>query len=321
MISFQRTIHCSLRDILENHFKSDYLILILTHKCNRGCRYCPVEKQNKSMNRITALRAVNLFITSPGNKKTIKFFGGEPLLEFFLIKQIVLHARRKARDLQKNINFILPTNGTLLNTKTFDFIQKENIYLILNSTYLNENIKFLSQQSMDLSRIMVNFFILPAFVSHAYANFVKFTKFGFRRFNFLPADYTKWGEVNLHALECEFKKITSFLLTANEQFYIHNSNSMIRKVPLFNNRLTIDCNGDIFSSDIILLKGFEKFREEIKNGNVNNINYKRIKKEINLKNLLKEIIAEEALVSTHKVDKILLKFFAQIKFQHSAKDV
>ena len=90
---------------------SDFLTLILTLKCREDCFFCYIEKQDLSLSYESAQKCVDAFLERGGGYKTIKFFGGDPLLEFRLLKKIVLYSEKKALLLGKRIDFILPTPG------------------------------------------------------------------------------------------------------------------------------------------------------------------------------------------------------------------
>jgi len=294
----------------ESFPERDHLVLILTHKCNKICKYCPVKKQNKSMDRDTALRAVDLFLGFCGNEKNIKFFGGEPLLAWKLIKEIVLYASEKVKDYGKNINFTLTTNGILLTKQILCFIKKKKISLVISIDDLKDKNKLLeNNEHIDLAEIKINFFIPPPLINDIYKNFTELFKLGFRKFNLLPAYYVKWAPKQMNILKNELKKIAAFYLSSKSNIYIQNIDT-VDKAPLFNTYLTVDCNGDIFSSDSIVMEKLNKFREEMKIGDVN----KGITpKEINFDSLLNKAIAKEILKSTYKVDSVLSEFVDCIK--------
>ncbi len=95
--------------------EKDYLTLILTRDCKEGCPFCLVDKKGASMEPKTARRAVEFFLGLGGRNKTIKFFGGEPLLEFDLLEEVINHCERINVKADKKIDFILSTSGILLN--------------------------------------------------------------------------------------------------------------------------------------------------------------------------------------------------------------
>jgi uncharacterized protein len=129
------------KDYLEKLKNNDLkqICLNVTHKCNLNCDYCYGEDGSYGgsaihMNRETAEQAVNFLMEASGDSKDcrISFFGGEPLLNFDLVKHIVQYSREQASKLNKRMVFGITTNGTLLNEHNSDFLIKEKIDVTLS---------------------------------------------------------------------------------------------------------------------------------------------------------------------------------------------
>jgi len=97
------------------------LVAFTTEACNLACDYCfvPKMKNPKSMDNKTGEAMVDFLIKNSGADKriSIAFFGGEPLLNFGLIKHVVNYSGRKAKEAGKVMNFSATTNGTLFSLK------------------------------------------------------------------------------------------------------------------------------------------------------------------------------------------------------------
>jgi len=97
------------------------LVAYTTEACNLACDYCfvPKKKNPKSMDNKTGEAMVDFLIKNSGAEKrvSIAFFGGEPLLNFGLIKHVVNYGSRKAKEAGKVMNFSATTNGTLFALK------------------------------------------------------------------------------------------------------------------------------------------------------------------------------------------------------------
>jgi uncharacterized protein len=107
-----------------------FAALCLTHNCNLRCRYCYAgEKVNRSMNRETARRAIDFLGDQSGDSCVVTFFGGEPLMEFDLIKEIVAYSRGKFGG---RIEFRMSTNGTLLKPEILEFLKENEIYFVIS---------------------------------------------------------------------------------------------------------------------------------------------------------------------------------------------
>ncbi len=120
-----------------------HLELMVTHDCNMRCRYCYGSSglkgwkeapylygaRTKGMSLETAQRGVDFLFGVSGNQKKLSviFFGGEPLLSFDLIKEIVPYIRQKETDTGKTADLSLSTNGLLLSREVVDFLVKERI--------------------------------------------------------------------------------------------------------------------------------------------------------------------------------------------------
>ena len=116
------------------------LVLNVTNQCNLACTYCYeygedkiVDTENgkkpKFMSEVTAREAVDFMFKEAGDSPTahITFFGGETLLNFPVLKKTVAYARRRAAELNKQLDFSLTTNATLLKPEVIDFIVENRI--------------------------------------------------------------------------------------------------------------------------------------------------------------------------------------------------
>jgi uncharacterized protein len=114
------------------------ITLFVTQDCNLRCRYCLTSHDGnitkKYMSCETALQAVDLLFLEAGDrdKLSIGFFGGEPFLNFDVIRSTVEYADQKAADLNKTISYTITTNGTLINDEMASFFKKRNITIALS---------------------------------------------------------------------------------------------------------------------------------------------------------------------------------------------
>ena len=98
--------------------------MFLTENCNLQCDYCFVRgKSPKRMSWDVAQKAVDLLFANSGDAKDINitFFGGEPFLEFELMKRIAEYSRIRASELGKTVGFAVTTNGTIMNEEIAAF--------------------------------------------------------------------------------------------------------------------------------------------------------------------------------------------------------
>lgn len=113
------------------------LCLFISHDCNLGCRYCFTQrdpgKRPPHMTWKVGKKAVDLLLHQDGGRyREMDFFGGEPLLNFSLIKKIVSYARHQASRQGLEFDFTLTTNATLLDAEKSDFLNREGINVILS---------------------------------------------------------------------------------------------------------------------------------------------------------------------------------------------
>jgi len=109
----------------------DYLVLYLTRRCNLLCSYCFVEHGSQArMSSDTARRALELLLP-PHRNVTVAFFGGEPLLEWGLLTEVVELTKRLHQGLGKP-SFHVTTNGTLLDADKVAFLDREGFDLIVS---------------------------------------------------------------------------------------------------------------------------------------------------------------------------------------------
>ncbi|RMF93996.1 MAG: SPASM domain-containing protein [Candidatus Schekmanbacteria bacterium] len=110
--------------------------MFITENCPLRCDYCFVEGKNdfKRMSKETARKAVDFLIHQSAEKKDLNiiFFGGEPLLEFELMKEVIKYANCKAESAGKRITYDLTTNGVLIREEHLVFFQREGIKFLLS---------------------------------------------------------------------------------------------------------------------------------------------------------------------------------------------
>ncbi len=112
------------------------LTLCLTHDCTLRCSYCYAgRKYRHAMARETAFRAIDLAVEEArrrGGALDVNFFGGEPLLEWDLLKACDAYAREKTQGLAAPMRNSLTTNGTLLTPDKADWMQERDYLLVLS---------------------------------------------------------------------------------------------------------------------------------------------------------------------------------------------
>lgn len=115
------------------------LCLHIAHDCNMCCKYCFAGEGEYSGDRSlmsfeVGKRALDFLIEQSGSRKNLEvdFFGGEPLLNFDVVKQLVAYARSIEKEKGKNFRFTLTTNGVLLNDEVIEWANKECYNVVLS---------------------------------------------------------------------------------------------------------------------------------------------------------------------------------------------
>lgn len=106
------------------------VMLMTTYECQLRCDYCRVDRGRRRMDAGTARRGADLLLSSRAGRLILNFFGGEPLLEWDLVRSTALYARarRGARPLRIN----LTTNGLLLDDEKISFLKSVDGYVHLS---------------------------------------------------------------------------------------------------------------------------------------------------------------------------------------------
>ena len=115
------------------------LCLHIAHDCNLACRYCFAEEgeyhgRRALMSFETGKKALDFLIANSGNRRNLEvdFFGGEPTLNFQVVKDLVAYGREQEKIHNKNFRFTLTTNGVLLNDDIMEFANKEMDNVVLS---------------------------------------------------------------------------------------------------------------------------------------------------------------------------------------------
>ncbi|MFV0401915.1 MAG: thioether cross-link-forming SCIFF peptide maturase [Oscillospiraceae bacterium] len=115
------------------------MCLNVSHDCNLRCQYCFAGKGDYDqgrmvMNAETGKRAIDFLLEQSGDREFLEldFFGGEPLMNFGVVKEVVEYARSKEREYGKTFRFTITTNGMLLDDEKIDYINREMSNVVLS---------------------------------------------------------------------------------------------------------------------------------------------------------------------------------------------
>ena len=115
------------------------LCLHIAHDCNLACKYCFAEEgeyhgRRALMSFEVGKKALDFLVANSGNRVNLEvdFFGGEPLMNWDVVKQLVAYGRSLEEPNNKKFRFTLTTNGVLLNDEVMEFVNKEMSNVVLS---------------------------------------------------------------------------------------------------------------------------------------------------------------------------------------------
>ncbi len=133
------------------------LCLNVSHDCNLRCEYCFASQGGFGGSRSlmpfeVGAAAIDFLLKNSGNRKNLEvdFFGGEPLMNFDVVKKIVQYSREKETKYGKRISFTITTNAVLLTPEINDFINEnmDNIVLSLDGRReVNDRVRYRTDKS------------------------------------------------------------------------------------------------------------------------------------------------------------------------------
>ena len=223
---------------------------MVTNDCNLRCKYCYVNKERQYMPFPIAQKAVDITHEKLMNlhkefptldfiqQKTgyIYFFGGEPLLNYPVIKQTVEYAEKTYPN---DFHYGLVTNGMLLTKEMCEFFQKYkvNIKISYDGDFSTERVDKYNKNSAPIVKerikmlldyqpgALVRGTITAANIDHWFDTFLEYEKLGFQRCSFDFEYFTNWEQDDLiskiYAELEKFKKYYLYKFYSNEYPILH----------------------------------------------------------------------------------------------------
>ena len=115
------------------------LCLHIAHDCNLACKYCFAEEgeyhgRRALMSFEVGKKALDFLVANSGNRVNLEvdFFGGEPLMNWQVVKDLVKYGRSLEKTHNKKFRFTLTTNGILLNDEIMEFLNQEMSNVVLS---------------------------------------------------------------------------------------------------------------------------------------------------------------------------------------------
>jgi len=224
-------------------------------ECNLGCGYCYIGKKKLSLSMDTAKDIIDfVFSKTPSHENIdIGFFGGEPLLELEILKNLTDLIERQPSYDANRLSLSVVTNGTLLTPAIFDFLSEHGIELCIScdgppdvqnayrrfrdgsksSAIVQRNIQ---KAVSAFPSVLVNAVYTPTTVRHLCETVDYFSSLGVRRI-FLSADYSAtWSETDLETMREEYEKIGRLYI----DYYMRQSP---RFVSIIDNKISLMLRG------------------------------------------------------------------------------
>ena len=258
--------------------------LALTTECNLRCPYCFVDKTNERMEWDVAKKSVDILMRSKGKNKLLSMYGGEPLLNFSLIRKVCPYAIREAKKNDKNLIISICTNLTLLNESHISFIKNHGVKLIFSlvgEKHWHDRFRVFGnkkgthdlilsklpmlRKNINNDNIGVSLCVFPDTAPFLERNFMYILKLGFRYINIeIIRDFKPWTKNDIMAFEEGYSKVLDYVTSGiekNDFLFINPVNWEIthslltesRKTQCpFNHKLEIYPDGEVAFSPFLL---------------------------------------------------------------------
>ncbi|OGR61382.1 MAG: hypothetical protein A2X36_10680 [Elusimicrobia bacterium GWA2_69_24] len=239
------------------------MILTLTRACNLRCGFCPLSLGKTTMRQGTAAKAIALYLQRhPGRTPRIRFFGGEPLLRFRLLRRIVEGFPRPAGSPEPAFSF--PTNGTLVDREVLSFLAEHPGVEAAVSRVRD------ARALAGLPNVVVTVCVAPGREAGMPGHLAGLLAAGFDRLNFLPAFFVPWSAEQLGGLRRSFRLAAALLRRCRDRGRVVRVRNVAtaNPVPLFNHGMVVDSDGDVFPSNAVLCGPFAHLRDRLRMGSV-----------------------------------------------------
>lgn len=225
---------------------------IVTRRCRENCPACPVELKNSDMPPAVFKKAAGeLFRRFPGTE-LVKFFGGEPLLNFQLVRTGIAHIR----SLGLSPRFEVGTNGLLMDAaKAAYFRRRPEVQLNVNAAFGAGRV------FAGLPNVIWNLCITPAGTAAALPalkSLAGTARAAGHRVNILPAYYCAWTPAQLKELKAVLRAMSAFIKASGLRL---ENGERTGSVPLFNDGPAVDTDGKIYRSNLCLARMAPEARE------------------------------------------------------------
>jgi radical SAM protein with 4Fe4S-binding SPASM domain len=246
------------------------LSLVITDDCNFDCSYCYKTKGEAYMPLGTAEKAVAFLLPYCDDESYLIFYGGEPLLAFDLIKDVVSFAERKSRSHHKTVRYSLTTNGVLLSEAMVEFFALHEFLVVLSFDGLAQEVHrqkgtLPKMQSVverlklhPRIRLEVNSVFTPVSVYRMADSIRHLIDLGIPKIRYSLSVKSPWNEVSLRRLESELGFLVEILAEEHartDRVPVENLTQRLRGPGVFRcsgskDRLALTPEGQVWGCDL-----------------------------------------------------------------------
>jgi len=317
-----------------------YLCIISTWACNLNCTYCRIRKSNIFISEEDLKKSVDLLVASKEDELKFEFFGGEPLmLPFSVMKNAIVYGDKKAQKNGKRIEFMVTTNGLLLDEKKISFFKEHEVTLIISLdghegsqntnrplvgggdsySLITKNLNFVFKKKVNCFCYTV---VTPATVRDLKENFMSLLGLGFKKIWLMVGCGHYWDDGDLKALDTELKKIEKIypdLLVKNGIIY-HNIKNWFYPFRM-NTELVVNIDGNLYSACLAYLLDSDEKRKkyiignlhDLKGQTIDELNKKRMTNEQAIEVVWAENWNQKILKSNVAAGEVMTKHCARLK--------
>ncbi len=235
------------------------LWLLVSRRCNIRCGFCPIEFTGADMTLDVARRAIAAYRRHlpAGAAPVVKFFGGEPFLNWPVMRAVIEESRGSG------LSFQITTNGMLFDAEKMAYLKSR--------PEVEVTLSFRAEGGAALPGVWYTYVLTQNESAESVISRMRvLLSDGYRRFNFMPAYYTIWSEPQLRELDRSFGALAMLFRGLRERGLdcrLKNEEAT-GPVPLANLSLTVDLDGSVYSSGLIECRGIEPFRESLRVGSI-----------------------------------------------------
>lgn len=267
--------------------------LVLTSGCNLTCSYCfQNAKSGRRMSWATLQQAVDILLASNEDEVELIFYGGEPLIQFDLIRRAVGYVEASRRSDQQ-VDYSTISNGTLIGEAEAKFLACHDFKLQLSIDGVPSVQALRGAETFDVldalldrlrmdhsdwfqSKISVSATVLPSTVHHLADSVSYFLDKGIGSIGFSPGstDTSRWQPEQIHELDEQFERIFQMSLRRYRRTgqvpveWLRNSESrrpLVQAHAMCNvetaEELTVDVNGRVYGC-VMFTESFQEFPSE-----------------------------------------------------------